>query len=255
MIILLIGFVSAIPLLGQTPERKTETATALEQPTRSEAQILEERGDLMMVRKNFASAVDTFAAAIRITPGNAVLWNKMGIAHQQLLDNSHARKDYEKAIKLDRRYWQAMNNLGTVYYSERKYKRAIRLYQQALEIAPMWGIGYSNLGTALVASKKYPEAVAAYQKALLLDPDVFEHKEAYAAILQERNGQDRAMFYYRLARFFATANRQDKATEYLQKAMEEDFLDTRKIYQDPAFAEVVKTDAFLQMIQSFPAAK
>jgi hypothetical protein len=42
--------------------------------------------------------------------------------------------------------------------------------------------------------------------------------------------------------------------EYLRKAMEEGFRETKKIYDDPAFAEVVKSAPFADLIANPPPA-
>lgn len=263
-LLLLLGLGSSMAF-GQSPPNQIPSqiadthATAkpsmpAQEGPRSEAQILEERGDLQMARKNYRDAIDSYAAAIRLTPNNAIAWNKMGIGHHQLLEISQAKANYEKAIRINRKYSEAINNLGTIYYSMKNYRRAIRLYQQALQLAPGSASVYSNLGTALFARKKYPEAIEAYQKALNLDPEVFEHHNAYGVLLQERTVQDRAMFYFILAHTYAAARNTEKTMEYLRKAMEEGFHETKKIYEDPVFAEVVKSEPFAELMAHPPAA-
>ena len=82
----------------------------------SPAQQAEERGDLDMARKNFREAVDAYQEAVHLRPNNAIAWNKMGIAHHQLMELSLAKNCYQKAVKLNPKYAEAINNLGTVYY-------------------------------------------------------------------------------------------------------------------------------------------
>ncbi len=215
---------------------------------------LEMRGDLQMARKQFREAADTYSEELRAHPNNAIAWNKLGIAYHQVLDLSRARAMYEKASRINKKYSEAINNLGTIYYAQKNYKRAIRLYEQAIELAPSSASIHSNLGTALFARKKYPEAINEYQKALELDPEVFEHHNSYGVLLQERSVQDRAMFDFILARTYAAANNNDKAIEYLRKALEEGFHEHKKIYDDPAFAAVVKLPSFLELMANPPVA-
>jgi tetratricopeptide (TPR) repeat protein len=214
----------------------------------------EERGDLQMAKKNYREAIDSYRDELLQHPNNAVAWNKMGIANHQLLDLPRARAFYEKAVKVNHRYSEAINNLGTIYYAQKNYRRAIRLYEQALEIAPDSASIHSNLGTALFARKKYPEAIDHYQKALALDPEVFEHHNAYGVLLQERSVQDRAMFDFILARTYAAGNNNEKCLEYLRKALEEGFKEPKKIYDDPAFAQIVKLEQFTLMMANPPVA-
>jgi tetratricopeptide (TPR) repeat protein len=222
--------------------------------TPSPAQKAEEMGDLQMARKNYREAIDSYQESVRLRPNNAIAWNKMGIAHHQLMELPLAKTCYEKAIKLNHKYSEAINNLGTVYYTAKNYGRAIRFYQQALALAPGSASVYSNMGTALFSRKKLDEAIAAYQKALELDPDVFDHHNSYGVLLQERTVQDRAMYDFILAHTYAVGHNQEKALEFLRKAMEEGFHEPKKIYDDPAFAELVKSEPFAQLMANPPVA-
>src|ERR1035438_3094183 len=220
----------------------------------SPAQKAEETGDLQMARKNYRDAIDAYQESIRARPNNAVAWNKMGIAHHQLLELGQAKTCYEKAVKLNHKYSEAINNLGTVYYSAKNYGRAIRYYQQSLALAPDAASVYVNLGTALFSRKKFPEAIEAYRKALELDPEAFDHHNSYGVLLQERTVQDRAMFDFLLAHTYAVGHNQEKALEFLRKAMEEGFHEPKKIYEDPAFAELVKSQPFAELMANPPVA-
>jgi tetratricopeptide (TPR) repeat protein len=223
-------------------------------PAGDSGPTLEERGDAQMAHKLYREAIDTYSEEVRAHPTNSVAWNKLGIAFHQLLDFPHARAMYEKATHLNHRYAEAINNLGTIYYAQKNYRRAIRQYQQALAITPDAASIHSNLGTAHFARKKIPEAMTEYQKALALDPEVFEHHNSYGVLLQERSVEDRAMFDFILARTYASGNNVDKALEYLRKALEEGFKEPKKIYEDPAFAALVKMPSFTELMANPPVA-
>jgi tetratricopeptide (TPR) repeat protein len=220
----------------------------------SPAQKSEELGDLQMARKNYREAIDAYQESVRLRPNNAQAWNKMGIAHHQLMDLAGAKTCYERAVKLNHKYAEAINNVGTVYYTHKNYGRAIRYYQQALALEPGSASVYSNMGTALFSRKRYTEAIASYQKALELDPDVFDHHNSYGVLLQERTVQDRAMYDFILAHTYAMGHNQEKALEFLRKAMEEGFHEPKKIYDDPAFAELVKSAPFAELMANPPVA-
>ncbi|MSV30802.1 MAG: tetratricopeptide repeat protein, partial [Bryobacterales bacterium] len=92
----------------------------------------ERRADILMARKMYREALDLYREA----PHNAVISNKMGIAHHQMTQIGQAKRYYEKAVKLDPKYSEAINNLVTVYYAAKSYRRAINQYMKALKIAP-----------------------------------------------------------------------------------------------------------------------
>src|ERR1700733_7766783 len=133
----------------------------------------EQRADILMARKMYLEAIDVYKEGPQ---DSAVIWNKIGIAHHQMMQFNEARKNYEKAIKLNPQYSEAINNLGTIYYARKSYRRAITQFRRALALPPDAASILSNLGTAYFARKNYAEASAMYEKALKLDPDVFEHR-------------------------------------------------------------------------------
>src|SRR5215813_8197727 len=137
------------------------------------AQELEGLGDQFRSDKNFLDAIDYYAAAARKAP-SASLLNKMGICNLLLQRYREARKDFNKAIKVDAAHADAYNNLGVVYYEERDYGRAIKNYQKAVSLNGEAASYHSNLGAAYFSKKQFDKASASYSKALELDPDVFE---------------------------------------------------------------------------------
>src|SRR5215467_6653220 len=186
------------PLLdaGKRPDH-LETPPA---PIASQALTPERRGDILMARKMYREAAETYKQASLDSP---VIENKIGIAYHQMLQTEIARRYYERAMKIDPTYAEAINNLGTVYYSKKNYRRSIKLYRRALKLAPNSASIYSNLGTSFFARKNYKQAAESYQKALSLDPDVFEHRSSWGVMLQERSVEERAKFHYYLATTYA----------------------------------------------------
>jgi tetratricopeptide (TPR) repeat protein len=209
----------------------------------------EKRGDIYMARKEYREAIDAYKNAPQDSP---VIWNKIGIAYHQLVQLDAAKKNYEKAIKLNPQYAEAINNLGTIYYAKRSYRKAISQYNKALKYTPDSASIYSNLGTALFARKKFEEAFAMYQKALSLDPEVFEHRNTYGVLLQERNVEDRAKFHFYMAKTYAKAKMPDRALEYMRKALEEGFKDKEKFTKDPDFALLQELPEFQKLLALEP---
>jgi tetratricopeptide (TPR) repeat protein len=231
--------VMACPALPQL----TASRTDLGKPPLSEAArrlTPEQRGDVLMARKLYREAVDTYREA----PPTAILMNKIGIAFHQLGDFAAARKHYEKAMKLDKHYADAINNDGTVFYAMKKYKTAISRYRNALKLSPDSASFWSNLGTAQYSLGKYPEMAEAYQKALSLDPQIFERRGTIGTELQDRSVTDRARYHYELARLYAKSGKFELALQYLRKSLEEGLKDKAKMMDSPEFAELRETDEF-----------
>lgn len=223
-------------------------------PSRQEADpakklTAEQRGDVYMARKMFREAIDAYKEASPMPP---VIWNKIGIAYHQLGDFGAARKHYERAIKLDRKYADAINNDGTVYYALKNYRGAIVRYRKAIQLQPESASFWSNLGTAYYMRNRFEDMAKAYQKALELDPTIFEHRGTVGTELQDRTVTDRARYHYELARMYAQAGKNELALQYLRKSLEEGLKDKVKMTQVKEFAQLRETDEFKQLISLEP---
>jgi tetratricopeptide (TPR) repeat protein len=205
----------------------------------------EVRGDIMMARKMYRDALDYYKTGAETS---AVMANKTGIAYHQLEDLVNARKYYEKAIKLNRSYAEAINNLGTIFYARKSYRRAIGQYKKALRLSPNAASIWSNLGTAYFARKNYDEATKAYRQALALDADVFERRSTLGTLLQDQTVEERAKLHYYLAKTYAEAGAKDRAILYIRKALEEGFKDRDKFLKEPEFAFLQDDPEFKELI-------
>ncbi len=201
----------------------------------------EARGDILMARKMYREAIETYQTGPK---DSAVLANKIGIAYHQLLDLDSAKKQYERAVKIDPKYAEALNNLGTIYYARKSYRRAIGEYKRALRLRPDSASFLSNLGTAYYARKQYKEMTEAYEKALAIDPDVFERRSSTGTTLQERSVDERAKYHYFQAKMYAKAGQMDRALLCIRKSLEEGFKEKEKYLKDPEFASLKDNQEF-----------
>jgi len=210
---------------------------------------VEVRGDILMARKMYREAIDMYRQG---PSDSAVIANKIGIAFHQLLLLDLAKKNYERAIKLDPKYPEAINNLGTIYYARKSYRRAIGYYRRALRCSPPSASIYSNLGAAYFGRKDYKRASEYYEQALKLDPDVFEHHSTFGTLMQERTVEERATFHLYLAKTYAKSGANERALIYLRKALEEGVKDRDKIPSMPEFASLKSDPAFKQLLAENP---
>ena len=209
----------------------------------------EARGDIYMARKMYREAIDTYRQG---PPDSPVLANKIGIAFHQMLLLDLAKKNYERSVKLDGKYSEAINNLGTIYYSQKNFRRAISYYKRALRYTSPSASIYSNLGTAYFGRKDYKRATECYQRAMQLDPDVFEHHSNFGTLMMERTVEERATFHLYLAKMYAKAGASERALIYLRKALEEGVKDREKIPNLPEFASLKTDPAFKQLLIDNP---
>ncbi len=227
---------------GQTPRpaEPAKTAPVLTPET---------RGDILMAEKRFREAAEMYREHSK---GSAVMLNKTGIAYHQMLELGLAEKYYRLALKVDPRYSEAVNNLGTIYYAKKSYRRAVNQYRKALRINSQAASVWSNLGTCYFARKEYDRAAQAMQTALMLDPEVFETRNTQGVLLQERSVEEHAKFHYYMAQTYAKAGMNDRALQYIRKALEEGYKEKKKIQDDPAFAAMRDLPEFKELMALEP---
>lgn len=248
---LLPTLLGAAAALGQSPQPPSSSlfdTGRLTKPTPPEVKTEltpDARGDVYMARKMYREAIDAYRQAPADSP---ITWNKIGIAYHQLLDLINAQKNYQHALKIDPKYSEAVNNLGTVFYAHKKYRQAINHYNNALKLKPDTASYYSNLGTAYFARKDYKKAALAYQTAVHLDPDIFENHSTFGTTLQERSVEEFAKFHYYLARTYAKAGQNERALLYIRKSLEEGFKERKLFMEEPEFEALRATQEFKDLM-------
>ena len=204
----------------------------------------EEQGDLLMMNGNYVAAI---AAYQQSSVQSAATWNKIGIAYHHLFALDEARKNYQRALTLNSRYPDALNNLAAVYQGERKYKKAEKTYKRALKYGPNSAVAYRNLGTAYFSEGNYKEGAKAYQKALELNPNSFDPDQT--EVKEERiSRHQRVAINYCLAKAYAMTGNNEQALIYLRKALEAGFNNRRLLMEDKEFAQLRTTPEFQQLI-------
>lgn len=228
----------------------SRTAQAASAQKSSATQVTPEmRGDIFMARKMYREAVEAYKEGPK---DSAVLLNKTGIAYHQMLDLNTAEKYYRLSIRANPHYAEALNNLGTIYYTRKNYRGAINQYKKALRINPQSASVLSNLGTGYFARKDYKRAAETWQEALAIDPEVFESRSTQGVLLQERSVEERGKFHYMMAEEYAKKGMNDRALQYIRKALEEGFKERKKIAEDPAFVAIKDLPEFKELLAAEP---
>ena len=218
------------------------------------AEELEKKADELRADKAYLDALDYYRAAIAKKPDSALLFNKMGITELMIHRLKDARKDFERAIKLDKRYADAYNNLGVVYYADKNPGKAIKQYKKAIDLHADVAPFHNNLGAALFQKKEFEKAVQSYSEALRLDPDIFDRTSRAGVLAQLPSPDDRAHYDYVLAKLFAKMGVADRSLEYLRKAMEEGYKEIGNVYKDAEFSALRKDPRFAELMSSKPTA-
>lgn len=246
-----------VPLSG--PEAQESTALAPQQfhhtdppdPSLPPAE-LEKRADELRANKFYADAIDYYRAAIAKEPSRAMLWNKVGIAELQLMRYDDSKKDFERAVKIDKRLAEAVNNLGVIFYLQQNNGKAVKYYRKALDLNPNSASFHSNLANAYFARKDFEKASKEYLRALEIEPDILERQASGGVQAHLGAPQDRAHYSFVLAKLYAQTGDFDRALHYLRKAIEDGYPGVRDVYKDQQFAALRKDPRFAELMTSMP---
>jgi tetratricopeptide (TPR) repeat protein len=253
-----LALLSVGPSRAQVPVSYTKPAQASENstvnpPAMTPRQIAELQGDILMARKEFASAVAAYAKILETDPKSPQVLNKVGVAFQQLGDLNKAERYYKKAVHADKNFSSAINNCGTVEYEKKHFGKAITLYKKALEYHSEMATLYSNLGYAYFGNKEYPQAMSTFARALALDPEIFERKGTGGSVIQQRTATDPGMFYFFVAKTYAQNGNAERAAHYLKMARDDGYSNFLSAQTDSAFARVIKDPRVQEVLQVPPS--
>lgn len=251
--------VLSAPLPAQNPEQVEVGPPPLhrvEPPAAgASARELEAVGDSLQADKNYLDAIDYYQAALRKDPKNTVLMNKVGMSQLLLRRYKEARKNFERAIKVDKTYANAYANLAVVYYQQGSYGKSIKYYDKAIQLDGTQAVFYNNRAAALFVKKQFERAMADYNKAIQLDPDIFERAARGAGVQAKLPSPgDIAHYDYVLAKLFARNGSTDRSLHYLKKAMEEGYPKIKDVYRDSEFSALRKDPRFAELMASKPVA-
>jgi tetratricopeptide (TPR) repeat protein len=197
-----------------------------------------------MQQQRYQAAIDAYK---KVNQRSADLWNKMGIAYQQMFNSVDASRCYQASLHMNSKNPHVLNNLGTIYDAEKEYGDAERLYRKALKIDPKAGLIYKNLGTNLLAQHRYKKGWEMYKTALEIDPNIFKNTSS-PRVQNPSTIEERGAMNYYMAKGCVRAGMTDRAVEYLRMALNEGFTNPRKIEADSEFAGLHDVPAYQQLL-------
>jgi hypothetical protein len=138
-------------------------AVRLNIPPRAQEEF--EKGARAIDKKKWQEAREFFSRAIELYADYDMAYNGRGVAELNSGDTEGARRDFEKAIRLNDNYADACRNLAKIQMSEHNYGDADATLKKALKSEPLapWSLTYAAYAEFLTG--KYDEAVANAQKA------------------------------------------------------------------------------------------
>jgi len=191
-----------------------------------------------MARKEYREAAFSYSGSLTRSDQSG-LWNKLGIALHQQWELSGAMKFYQQAVKVNPRYADAQNNIGTIWYQRKKYGKAVRATNVRSSCAATWRTLTATWVMRISGKKKYEQSIASFDTRWHLIRNS-SSTVPMALGVQDRSVSDRGRFYFLLAKSFAEAGNFERSLVYLRKAKEEGFASMNDVKTDPSFSAVLK---------------
>ena len=91
----------------------------------------------------------------------------------QKQDIQQAQYYFSEAVKLDSCFADALNNLGTLFYNQQRYSKALDYYNQTLSCKPKWQRALFNRANTYYELKEYYNALQDLNEVAKVNPDTF----------------------------------------------------------------------------------
>jgi Tfp pilus assembly protein PilF len=103
-------------------------------------------------------------------PLNAAEHVELGVAYERRGELDLARREYERALLKDRKFYRARVNLGNIFLAKKEYGKAREEYLLALELRPGDAEATNNLSWAAIFSGKGIDEALARMESVVSGP-------------------------------------------------------------------------------------
>lgn len=123
-------------------------------------------------------------------PKDANLHNFRGLAFAKMRRPNSAIQSFQKALKVNRKFAEAHNNLANVHFAEGELDAAIDGFRNSIQLAPKYAEAHFNLGNALQQQGQSVQAVECFNKAIDIKPTYLEAYLNLCSHLEKSNDID-----------------------------------------------------------------
>jgi tetratricopeptide (TPR) repeat protein len=207
------------------------------------------QGNEKIQNKQYKEAIDNLRAASQINPQAVEIYNLIGICHMQLKFYNLAKDEFIQAIGRNPAFAAAHNNLGTIYYVQGSHEEAIREFKEALRLNPEMAAAYHNLANIYLQHNQIDWAIDFYKHAFRINPEYTSPSTTFLTSVDEFP-QGKGEKEYSYACVLASLGQDEKALEYLQKAIEKGFSDWEKVKSEEDFEHLRNNPLFQKLLKA-----
>jgi protein O-GlcNAc transferase len=196
-------------------------------------QFIIDCADCLRENKAFDEALAYYQRAAAQESGDVSIYLKMAGLHHEMGDCGAARKDLQRALKMqpdhvealtdyaelarqDQEYAKALtyveralvinpgcasghNTAGLIYEALGNVEKAMHHYRQATRLDNGFAAAHSNLGNVLRAAGETASAIVSYRRALLVKPEFYEAYYNLGNCLRDADALEEAMYCFEAA--------------------------------------------------------
>lgn len=194
-----------------------------------------DKGVALMTAEKYPEALDTFAKATEISPGNAWARINRGWAMNALGDYQQAVKEFDKAADIEPKNVWIYIHRGLAYNALGDFRQGMVDADKAISLDGNISFGYISRGWAYVGLGNYRQAIAELDKASQLDPKnpfIYTTRMwAHNALGNTRQAQEdlsrsieiapnNSLMQYNAATYYALSGDKGKALAALEKSIQ-----------------------------------
>jgi len=148
---------SNLLLKNNNIQKATNIIDSIKIKNENKTEVLLLRGILKLKEKSFIEAKDFFEKASRLNTNISRPYTFLGIAYKNLLDFENAIKSHLQALKIDKKNYISLHNLGVIYAIMGKIKKSICHFKEVISINPNYHESRYLLGQLQIMNKDFKE--------------------------------------------------------------------------------------------------
>ena len=141
---------------------------------------------------DYLNAGPLYKKIIDLVPTNSLVRNRLGVCYLEVGQFEHAEAVFSYGLELDPADFEMHFNLGQVFQSQQKYKKALYHYKKCTELRKSSAQAWFRVGTVYQGLNDLSNAIFSIQEALKIDPDFPEALNELGLILQRAKFNDDA---------------------------------------------------------------